>query len=205
MNAVLRGHGIGQVLDIVPNHMAAEGPRNAWWWDVMKHGVNSRYARYFDIFWGDLASPARVLVPILGDDYGKVLRSGDLKLERQGSDVVVRYFDKTLPLSPESQASLLAEAGATRRDPRHEDLDPSWPSWRAIPTARRPAQKAALPPRVLAVRGDSSQLPMLLRHQPARCPAAGRRRGLRCHAAVLGWLADGTVDGIRVDPRRRSA
>src|SRR5258708_22403156 len=71
----LRRRGLGQVLDIVPNHMANEGPRNSWWWDVLKHGAQSRYARYFDIFWGDPASPVRVLVPILGDAYGKVLRS----------------------------------------------------------------------------------------------------------------------------------
>src|SRR5437899_8466634 len=46
----LRAHGLGQVLDVVPNHMAIS-PENTWWWDVLRNGPASRYAAYFDVDW----------------------------------------------------------------------------------------------------------------------------------------------------------
>lgn len=45
----LSRHGLGQVLDIVPNHMAITGAENPWWWDVLENGPASRYAAYFDV------------------------------------------------------------------------------------------------------------------------------------------------------------
>ncbi|MFD9733574.1 malto-oligosyltrehalose synthase [Umezawaea sp. NPDC059074] len=77
--------GLGFVLDIVPNHMSVAIPEtDPWWWDVLKNGQESRYARYFDIDWA--AGP--VLVPILGDE-GEPVVDGD----------VVTYFDHRLPVS----------------------------------------------------------------------------------------------------------
>jgi (1->4)-alpha-D-glucan 1-alpha-D-glucosylmutase len=61
----LRAAGLGLVVDIVPNHMSVAEPKaNAWWWDVLLHGRDSRYATYFDIDW----SRGRLLLPVLGDD-----------------------------------------------------------------------------------------------------------------------------------------
>jgi (1->4)-alpha-D-glucan 1-alpha-D-glucosylmutase len=49
--ATLKENGLGQVLDIVPNHMAIAGRENPWWWDVLENGPSSRYAGYFDLEW----------------------------------------------------------------------------------------------------------------------------------------------------------
>jgi (1->4)-alpha-D-glucan 1-alpha-D-glucosylmutase len=108
----LHAHGLGEVLDIVPNHMALDGPHNRWWWDVLANGPSSYYARYFDIDWD---SPERklmgnVLVPVLGDHYGRVLEAGELQVTRDGASFVVRYHDHVLPLSPRSINDLLAAA-----------------------------------------------------------------------------------------------
>jgi malto-oligosyltrehalose synthase len=46
----LRRAGLGLIVDIVPNHMAAT-LENAWWTDVLRHGRQSRYARWFDVDW----------------------------------------------------------------------------------------------------------------------------------------------------------
>ena len=76
-----RTHGLGLIIDIVPNHMAAH-PSNAWWWDVLANGAASVHARWFDIDWHaqDPALRGKVLLPILGQPYGQALESGDLRL-----------------------------------------------------------------------------------------------------------------------------
>jgi (1->4)-alpha-D-glucan 1-alpha-D-glucosylmutase len=120
--AALREHGLGQVLDIVPNHMATAGRANAWWWDVLENGPASRYASYFDIDWDppERKLIAQVLVPILGDHYGRVLEAGELVLEREGGSFVVRYHEHEVPVSPRSLDDLLARAAARLDD--HAEL-----------------------------------------------------------------------------------
>jgi (1->4)-alpha-D-glucan 1-alpha-D-glucosylmutase len=112
MTKALREHGLGQVLDIVPNHMAVAGRANAWWWDVLENGPSSRYASYFDIDWDppERKLIAQVLVPILGDHYGRVLDNGELILVREGGSFTVRYHEHELPVSPRSVDDLLARA-----------------------------------------------------------------------------------------------
>jgi (1->4)-alpha-D-glucan 1-alpha-D-glucosylmutase len=107
----LRDVGLGQVLDIVPNHMAVD-PANRWWWDVLENGPSSRHAKFFDIDWegGDDRSPFTVLVPILGDHYGRVLEAGDLSLERLGTAFRLRYHEHVLPLAPRSLEDVLGPA-----------------------------------------------------------------------------------------------
>jgi len=106
--------GLGQVLDIVPNHMAISGRRNRYWWDVLENGRSSRYAAYFDIDWQPHEEKLRnkLLIPILGDHYGRVLSRGELHIERQKGDFCVHYFEHELPLAPESVAPLLAATAA---------------------------------------------------------------------------------------------
>jgi (1->4)-alpha-D-glucan 1-alpha-D-glucosylmutase len=95
----LHERGMGVVLDIVPNHMAAD-QENPWWVDVLRDGPSSRFARVFDIDWG--AQEGKVLLPILGRPFGEALERGELRLDVADGDVVLRYFEHTLPLSPES-------------------------------------------------------------------------------------------------------
>ncbi len=104
-------HGLGQVLDVVPNHMAI-GPENPWWWDVLENGPASRWAIAFDVDW---AHPEphlreRVLLPVLGDHYGRVLEAGDLRLEWDGRRFTVRYYEQRFPVAPRSLDELLALA-----------------------------------------------------------------------------------------------
>ena len=103
--------GLGQVLDIVPNHMSL-GEQNRYWWDVLENGSSSRYAGFFDIDWKPQEERLRdkVLVPILADQYGKVLREGGIKLERHESAFVVAAGGQSLPVAPESLAGLLTRA-----------------------------------------------------------------------------------------------
>ena len=69
--ATLRRAGLGIIVDIVPNHMAAGGMENPWWGDVLRHGRASRYANFFDIDWNnsDPCLRGKVLAPFLGDPY----------------------------------------------------------------------------------------------------------------------------------------
>lgn len=111
MVGALRVAELGQVLDIVPNHMAAHAS-NRWWWDVLENGPSSRYARFFDIDWegGDRKSAFKVLVPILSDHYGRVLEARELRIERISGAFVVLYEDQPLPISPRTIDDLLARA-----------------------------------------------------------------------------------------------
>ncbi|HEU4628321.1 MAG TPA: alpha-amylase family glycosyl hydrolase, partial [Gemmatimonadaceae bacterium] len=97
----LAGRGMGLVLDIVPNHMAASG-QNPYWWDVLRHGRASPWARWFDIDWHAASDEVRgrVLLPVLGARLGEVLARGELSLRRQGWDLVVAYYENTFPLDP---------------------------------------------------------------------------------------------------------
>jgi (1->4)-alpha-D-glucan 1-alpha-D-glucosylmutase len=103
---------LGQVLDIVPNHMAISGRRNRLWWDVLENGPSSRYSIYFDIDWQspDERLRNKLLVPILGDHYGRVLERGEIKVKRRGGEIYVEYFDHELPAAPRSIVPILTAA-----------------------------------------------------------------------------------------------
>ncbi|HEX3683558.1 MAG TPA: malto-oligosyltrehalose synthase [Bryobacteraceae bacterium] len=103
---------LGQVLDIVPNHMAISGRRNRYWWDVLENGPSSRYAPYFDIDWHPREEKLRnkLLAPILGDHYGRVLARREIQVKRSGGEFLVQYFANQLPAAPRSLPGLLAEA-----------------------------------------------------------------------------------------------
>ncbi|HYO12129.1 MAG TPA: malto-oligosyltrehalose synthase [Thermoanaerobaculia bacterium] len=105
-------NGLGQVLDVVPNHMAITERRNVWWWDVLENGPASRYATYFDVDWEGPQERQRntVLLPILGDHYGRVLEAGEFRLVRRGGRFEIHYYDHRMPVAPRSLDTLLAEA-----------------------------------------------------------------------------------------------
>jgi len=105
----LRARGMGQVLDLVPNHMGIAAGCNRWWNDVLENGPSSPYAEFFDIDW-DPVKPQlanKVLLPILGDQYGRVLENQELTLEYADGGFALRYFDTRLPVAPRSATLIL--------------------------------------------------------------------------------------------------
>ncbi|HJU12498.1 MAG TPA: malto-oligosyltrehalose synthase [Candidatus Binataceae bacterium] len=117
MCAALQQHGMKQLLDVVPNHMAIAGPGNPWWWDVLENGPSSAYARYFDVDWEPPEARLRnsVLLPVLGAQYGRALESGEIQIAREGASFVIRYYDHKFPMAPRSLSSIF-EAAAIRCD-----------------------------------------------------------------------------------------
>ena len=116
----LRAHGLSQLLDIVPNHMSIADRRNRWWWDVLADGEGSPYAAFFDIDW-EVDEPRlrhRILLPVLGDQVGRVLEDGLIRLVREEGTLLVAYVDNRYPLSVETVAELLAAT----RDARVGDV-----------------------------------------------------------------------------------
>ncbi|HEX3922343.1 MAG TPA: malto-oligosyltrehalose synthase [Streptosporangiaceae bacterium] len=241
--------GLGQVLDIVPNHMALDGRNNAWWWDVLENGPSSVYASYFDIDWDppQRKLAATVLMPVLGDQYGRVLEAGELVVRRQGGSFTVRYHDHEAPISPRTLGDLLASAAArsgseelaslalafsrlphARRTDRaavterHRDKEVLRARLADL-TAARPAVAAAIDAEVEALNRDPDALDDLLSQQNYRlaywrtgAEELSYRRffdietlaGLRVedpavfadtHRLILALVADGTLDGLRVD------
>jgi (1->4)-alpha-D-glucan 1-alpha-D-glucosylmutase len=110
--AALRRNGMGQVLDIVPNHMGVLEADNAWWLDVLEHGRASPHAETFDIEWKP-AQPemaGRVLLPVLGDHFGKVLEAGEIQLHFEAEDGAfdLRYWGHRFPIDPSSYPEIFA-------------------------------------------------------------------------------------------------
>ncbi|WP_116809476.1 malto-oligosyltrehalose synthase [Steroidobacter cummioxidans] len=125
----LHEHGLGLIVDIVPNHLGVMGDDNIWWLDVLENGPAARYAHHFDIDWrpnrGSMRD--RILVPILGDSYGLVIERGELQVEFDATDgsFSVRYHDHRLPIDPREyprifsqpiSAELLPQDNAHRAD-----------------------------------------------------------------------------------------
>ena len=107
---LLRQHGMGQIIDVVPNHMGVSGNANAWWRDVLENGPSSPYDEYFDIAW--YASPRvemheKILLPTLGKSYGEALESGEIRIEYGAGAFTIRYFDHCFPIAPHTYAMIL--------------------------------------------------------------------------------------------------
>jgi (1->4)-alpha-D-glucan 1-alpha-D-glucosylmutase len=119
----LREHGMGLVLDIVPNHMGIGGPENHWWWDVLMHGAKSKFAGYFDIDWNspDPRLRGKVLAPVLGDRYNRVLEKHELHVEKSNGDCLLRYGDNAFPLNPQSLKAIHASPEKLNEDPKALD------------------------------------------------------------------------------------
>jgi (1->4)-alpha-D-glucan 1-alpha-D-glucosylmutase len=107
--AELEKHGMGMLLDIVPNHMAASS-ENPWWMDVLENGPDSAFSSYFDIDWHP---PSRnldnkILLPILGRPFGEALDSGEFKLGFDRGKFQIAYFDSSFPLAPRTYRMVLS-------------------------------------------------------------------------------------------------
>ena len=105
----LQRHGLGLIVDIVPNHMSIDPDANLWWRSVLENGPSSPFAKYFDIAWEPVKEElkGKVLLPVLGDQYGVVLEKGELQLEYADGMIRLRYFGLTLPLNPRQLVLLL--------------------------------------------------------------------------------------------------
>ncbi|HEU4520618.1 MAG TPA: malto-oligosyltrehalose synthase [Thermoanaerobaculia bacterium] len=103
---------LGFVLDIVPNHMAAS-PENGWWISVLENGPHSRFFHYFDIDWSPVATQGKVVnkvvLPILGKPYGEAVESQEIQLGYDEHGLHFRYYDRRLPLSPDSYLRVIGE------------------------------------------------------------------------------------------------
>jgi (1->4)-alpha-D-glucan 1-alpha-D-glucosylmutase len=110
--AALRDGAMGRMLDIVPNHMAITGQENPWWWDVLENGPASPYSAYFDVDWAPPEARLRnsVLLPVLGDHYGRLLEAGEIKLVREGGEFIFRYHERVFPVAPRSLDNCVGRA-----------------------------------------------------------------------------------------------
>ena len=122
--AQLQAHGMGQVLDFVPNHVAITDERNAWWMDVLENGPSSTYAAYFDIDWEPLKTDLRnkVLLPILGDQYGRVLERGELQVRFEEGTFYLLYGQRRLPIAPGTYRYILDIALKNLVEHKDEDF-----------------------------------------------------------------------------------
>ncbi len=107
--AELKKHGMGLLTDFVPNHMGIAVATNRWWMDVLENGPSSAAAPCFDIDWHPLKRELenKVLLPILGDQYGKVLENGELKLRFADGVFSLDYYENRLPVNPRSYNQVL--------------------------------------------------------------------------------------------------
>lgn len=104
--------GMGHILDVVPNHMGIADSSNLWWMDVLENGPSSQFANFFDIDWNPLRPEHqdvdKVILPILGDQYGLVLERGELVISYNEGAFFLHYYDITLPIAPDSYVALLS-------------------------------------------------------------------------------------------------
>lgn len=125
----LRERGMGLLLDWVPNHMGNAAGQNPWWEDVLENGLSSVHSVAFDIEWEPSKQEQRntVLLPVLGDQYGRVLERGELHVEMDDGRFFLRYFEHRFPVNPRSLLELIAEAaqlsGLADDDPNQQELE----------------------------------------------------------------------------------
>jgi len=113
----LRTRDMGLILDMVPNHMCIVHPSNRWWADVLENGPSSPFARFFDIDWdppkADLKN--KVLLPVLGDQFGKVLENQEIRITYEGGTFALHFYEFALPVAPRTWTLLLEPAVETLR------------------------------------------------------------------------------------------
>jgi glycogen operon protein len=119
----IRAAGMGLLVDWVPNHMGIASGQNPWWESVLENGPSSQCAEYFDIDWAPVREDLhnRVLLSILGEQYGKVLENGELSIVWDGEAYKLAYYERRLPLGPKSLLPVL-EAAVARLTLGEDDI-----------------------------------------------------------------------------------
>ena len=105
----MHARGMGHVMDLVPNHMGIAKSANPWWLDVLENGPSSRFARFFDIEWHPVKDELadKILIPILGDQYGAALERQELQLAYRDGAFFVGCYDETLPIATDTFGAVL--------------------------------------------------------------------------------------------------
>jgi (1->4)-alpha-D-glucan 1-alpha-D-glucosylmutase len=121
--AALKSRDMGMVLDVVPNHMCIATSENHWWNDVLENGRSSPYASFFDIDWNPPKPELheKVLLPVLGAQYGRVLENQELSVGYEGGGFFVQYFQSRFPIGPRTILPLLEPMVADLRRSHPED------------------------------------------------------------------------------------
>jgi (1->4)-alpha-D-glucan 1-alpha-D-glucosylmutase len=104
-----RAAGMGILLDVVPNHMGINDPGNAWWLDVLENGEGAYFASFFDIDWRPAASALqdKILLPFLGEPFGKVLENGELRVIYDDRRFQLCYGQRRYPIAPPTWTAIL--------------------------------------------------------------------------------------------------
>lgn len=156
--ATLAGHGMGHMLDIVPNHMGVGGD-NAWWLDVLENGQASLHAGFFDIDWAPIKTKLRgkVLLPVLGNHYGAVLDNAELKLsfDAEHGEFSIYYYEHRFPVDPAVYPQILAYRMETL-NARLGAYDPLLLDYQSLITGFRnlPSREEETPERLIERRRD---------------------------------------------------
>jgi (1->4)-alpha-D-glucan 1-alpha-D-glucosylmutase len=146
--AALRAHGMGHIVDIVPNHVGILGTDNDWWMDLLENGEASMYAGFFDIDWAppNLDRAAKVLVPVLAAPYATVLERGELELrfERDSGSFAVFYGPHRMPLDPRTYPRILDRAATLVSSSELENIRRALAALpdRRTPTAEQIAERS---------------------------------------------------------------
>lgn len=181
----LRAHGLGQILDFVPNHVGIGGHDNRWWLEVLEWGRDAPLAKAFDVDWAapDPDLEGRLLVPLLGEPYGAALEAGSLELRfdaANGEFAVWIPGEHKLPLCPTTYPSLLPRAGAL------EPLSVAFRALGRLAPAARPAQAAALKARLAqCVAADAEAMTQLQRALRRLAGRPGRPASFRALDRLL--------------------
>lgn len=130
--AALEERGMGLLLDIVPNHMAASS-ENRWWMDVLEHGPDSPYAFYFDIDWHPPSRilENRLLLPFLAKPFGEAIEGGELQLKCESGRFLLQYGEQTFPVAPAWYAEILRYGETETRSNANGD-SPAVQEWKGI-------------------------------------------------------------------------
>ncbi|MCI0524681.1 MAG: malto-oligosyltrehalose synthase, partial [Acidobacteria bacterium] len=122
--SLLAERGMGLMMDVVPNHMCIAGSGNQRWNDVLENGPGSPFAPFFDIDWRPPKQNLedKVLLPVLGDQYGRVLENQEVQLTYQRGAFFANYYETRLPIAPRTSILILRavlEAVKTRLEESH--------------------------------------------------------------------------------------
>jgi isoamylase len=137
----MRERDLRHLVDFVPNHVGIGTGENAWFWDVLENGASSIYADFFDIDWDPPARglTGRLLLPVLGRQFGQEVNDGNITVRRDGGRLELRYFERRFPASPRSYAQALSvaltNAGMDAADPRAQEIESILAALHHLPTA----------------------------------------------------------------------
>ena len=191
--------GMGIVLDLVPNHMGI-GPYNPYWQDVLTHGRQSRYAKWFDIDWDAHAKRrGKVVLPVLGDELAAVLEKGELGLDiSESGGVRLKYHDNSFPLDP---ATVPPELQLVQLDPNAKPAAEDWVRGEDGQTRLR-ALLGAQHYKLAFWRcapSDINYRRFFDINELAAVRVEDPEVFAETHAKVLEWVGDGVIDGLRID------